>query len=205
MKLYTVFLLAIFSTLSACASLFPGNTDEPETFIMKLTYYWTVSPEDPDVDMMTPTVNVLDCGGNVIAEAPQSLVDKISLEGSGFLPEPDGRLINLGDSPSTHFCFMVVDTTEAPWGLDSQGNALVPFYSVAVDPAVIPLGSRVYIAAFDGLDLPNGEVHDGYFLATDTSHSFDGLHIDVFAAKYGWYETVDEALERENVEVRLAP
>jgi 3D (Asp-Asp-Asp) domain-containing protein len=49
------------------------------------------------------------------------------------------------------------------------------FYrSIAVDPGVIPLGSRVYIPAY---------AHDGYggwFIAQDTGGAINGRHVDVY-------------------------
>ncbi len=49
------------------------------------------------------------------------------------------------------------------------------FYkSIAVDPSVIPLGSRVYIPAYkhDG--------HGGWFIAQDTGGAINGRHVDVY-------------------------
>ena len=46
--------------------------------------------------------------------------------------------------------------------------------SIAVDPGVIPLGSRVYVPAYR---------HDGYggwFIARDTGGAITGHHIDVY-------------------------
>jgi 3D (Asp-Asp-Asp) domain-containing protein len=48
------------------------------------------------------------------------------------------------------------------------------YQSIAVDPAVIPLGSRVYIPAYahDG--------HGGWFVAQDTGGAIIGHHVDVY-------------------------
>lgn len=49
------------------------------------------------------------------------------------------------------------------------------FYrSIAVDPAVIPLGSRVYIPAYrrDG--------YGGWFIAQDTGGAINGRHVDIY-------------------------
>jgi 3D (Asp-Asp-Asp) domain-containing protein len=48
------------------------------------------------------------------------------------------------------------------------------YQSIAVDPNVIPLGSRVYVPAYrhDG--------HGGWFTAKDTGGAISGRHIDVF-------------------------
>ena len=48
------------------------------------------------------------------------------------------------------------------------------YQSIAVDPGVIPLGSRVYIPAYK---------HDGYggwFIAQDTGGAISGDHVDVY-------------------------
>jgi 3D (Asp-Asp-Asp) domain-containing protein len=54
--------------------------------------------------------------------------------------------------------------------------ALKYYQSIAVDPSVIPLGSRVYIPAYrhDG--------HGGWFTAQDTGGAILGRHVDVFRA-----------------------
>jgi 3D (Asp-Asp-Asp) domain-containing protein len=48
------------------------------------------------------------------------------------------------------------------------------YQSIAVDPRVIPLGSRVYIPAYrhDG--------HGGWFIAQDTGGAINGHHVDIY-------------------------
>src|SRR5438105_1737094 len=48
------------------------------------------------------------------------------------------------------------------------------YQSLAVDPNVIPLGSRVYVPAYrrDG--------HGGWFIAQDTGGAITGQHVDVY-------------------------
>jgi 3D (Asp-Asp-Asp) domain-containing protein len=48
-----------------------------------------------------------------------------------------------------------------------------PWRSVAVDPAVIPLGSRVYIPAYR-------TINGGWFRAEDVGGAIQGLHVDVY-------------------------
>jgi 3D (Asp-Asp-Asp) domain-containing protein len=48
------------------------------------------------------------------------------------------------------------------------------YQSIAVDPKVIPLGSRVYIPAY------RGDGHGGWFVAQDTGGAIIGRHIDVY-------------------------
>jgi 3D (Asp-Asp-Asp) domain-containing protein len=54
------------------------------------------------------------------------------------------------------------------------GSPIGSYRSIAVDPSVIALGSRVYIPAYK---------HDGYggwFVAQDTGGAISGNHIDVY-------------------------
>jgi hypothetical protein len=46
--------------------------------------------------------------------------------------------------------------------------------SIAVDPGVIPLGSRVYVPAY------RNDGHGGWFVAQDTGGAINGRHIDVY-------------------------
>lgn len=71
-----------------------------------------------------------------------------------------------------------------PFGDGVRNYILVPFRTIAVDPAVIPYGSVIYIAEASGLPfaLSDGSQrrHDGYFFAGDTGGLINGNHIDVF-------------------------
>jgi len=53
--------------------------------------------------------------------------------------------------------------------------------TAAVDTAVIPLGTPLYIPAFVGLRRPDGSAHDGCFLAEDRGLHVSGQQIDLFA------------------------
>ena len=48
------------------------------------------------------------------------------------------------------------------------------YQSIAVDPGVIPLGSRVYVPAY------RDDGHGGWFVAQDTGGAINGRHIDVY-------------------------
>jgi 3D (Asp-Asp-Asp) domain-containing protein len=45
---------------------------------------------------------------------------------------------------------------------------------------VVPPGTRVYIKEYDGLRLPDGTTHDGWFVVNDTGGAIFGAHFDVF-------------------------
>lgn len=71
-----------------------------------------------------------------------------------------------------------------PYGDGVRNFILVPFRTIAVDPAVIPYGTVIYIEDARGLLFPVGDGqelrHDGYFFAGDTGGLIHDNHIDVF-------------------------
>ena len=70
-----------------------------------------------------------------------------------------------------------------PLGCGVRNHPLVPFRTIAVDPAVIPLESVVYVPELRGRAFRyNGQdfVHDGYLFAGDRGGAIRGKHIDVF-------------------------
>lgn len=82
----------------------------------------------------------------------------------------------------TRFC--KIDPADGPLGCGAEERPLRAFRSVTVDPATIPLGTTLYIAAARGKTFvdQNGDqrVHDGYFFAADAGGAVSGAQIDVF-------------------------
>jgi hypothetical protein len=70
------------------------------------------------------------------------------------------------------------------------------FYkSIAVDPGLIPLGSRVYVAAY------RGTAGGGWFRAQDTGGAIDGRHIDVYRSPPATPEDGAGTLEDQRIYV----
>ena len=65
-------------------------------------------------------------------------------------------------------------------GNDSLGCRPVAMRTVAVDPRVIPRRTKLFIRETVGMRLSNGEVHDGYWYASDTGGAIKGQKIDLF-------------------------
>lgn len=65
-------------------------------------------------------------------------------------------------------------------GNDSLGCRPIPMRTVAVDPRVIPRRTKLFIRETVGLRLDNGEVHDGYWYASDTGGAIKGAKIDLY-------------------------
>lgn len=201
---FILILILLFVTCLGCNGGDSGNPTNGDSQGDSLgsftwTYYWIVYEDDYDGPQDTPVYDISD--GNVIANARSDFVDAVSIEGTGYLL--DGRMINLyGSCAYASKCFFLVDMVEFPYGVGSNDNALVPFRSVSTDPNVVSYGTKLYIPALVGIEMPgdSGFIHDGCVIAADTGVS--GSHLDFFAEKRSYYEIIDSTMnEAESVEV----
>ena len=64
--------------------------------------------------------------------------------------------------------------------LDSLGCRVIPMRTIAVDKAVIPRRTVVFIKETVGLKMPDGRDHDGYWYATDIGSAIKGKRIDLY-------------------------
>jgi 3D (Asp-Asp-Asp) domain-containing protein len=156
--------------------------------IFDLTYYWVTYEGDFDPPANT---DIGTCDGQTIATVPAAYASALGLEGSGKLL--DERIVNIGGCGcgGGYDCFAVLDPLQFPWGQGSQGNALVPYLSIATDTAVLPFGTSLYAPELDGLPLPEGGTHDGCLRAADVGGGINGMHFDWFVGLKRNYQTLD--------------
>ncbi len=128
---------------------------------------------------------ILDVYGRTVARVSQEFKRKADLEGSARLS--DGRVINFAGRAPDGIRYRVV--YGADYGLGAanadyisrvEPYKLIPYRSVAVDREQIALGSVLYIPGAEGIPLPGGEEHDGYFLAHDVGGAITSRRIDLF-------------------------
>jgi 3D (Asp-Asp-Asp) domain-containing protein len=164
------------------------------------TFYWmefeSDYPGEPDTEL-----DLASC--TPLGHVPAAFAERVCVEGSGRLA--DGRLLNLtGECACGHLCqetgsrvcFFAEDGADAPWGYGSDGNPLVPLRSLAVDEALIPHGSLIYIPEWDGVSIPasngiGGFVHDGCFRADDIGYGIDGRHYDLYTGTAAMWSVLE--------------
>ena len=162
----------------------------------ELTYYWVTAESDFTGKATEP---IYDDRCTVLATVRPDFARSLRLEGTGRLA--DGRVLNTDGAcacPSSR-CFAEVDADHA-WGYGVQDRALVPYRSVAVDRAVVPYGTKLWVAELDGVAMPGdppwgGFVHDGCVIAADTGGSIDGAQLDWFVGLRASYRTLDATLD----------
>ncbi|OGR02655.1 MAG: hypothetical protein A2284_16515 [Deltaproteobacteria bacterium RIFOXYA12_FULL_61_11] len=142
-----------------------------------------------EADFEDETTQAYDKAGLSLGWFPAGFLDDLCLQGSGMTAE--GVVMSLswsgcsGTTFSSHWCtnrcFSELDPQAYPYGSGASGESPIPFRGVAVDRAVIPMHTRLYIPLWDGYVLPNGATHDGCFAAKDTGGAIKGQRIDIHA------------------------
>lgn len=165
----------------------------------RMTYY-LVAEESEHPGKRATTIYGEDC--KALARVTKGFAKELALEGTGRLN--DGRLLNWsGRCQKGRPKYRVLDASR-PWGLGVGDLALVPFRSIATDPAVVPTGTRVYVAELDGVTMPGaapwgGFVHDGCVEAVDVGEGIRGKHVDFFSGTRAAYHTLDGALRLRTI------
>jgi len=127
-----------------------------------------------------------------LARVSAAFSDAVCVEGSGRLA--DGTVLSFARSCSCGrrcptggtVCYERLSGAAYPWGRGAGGRALQPLRSLAVDPTLLSLGSTLYLADWDGFQIPpvgqlGGFVHDGCFRADDVGGWVEGDHVDLFS------------------------
>jgi 3D (Asp-Asp-Asp) domain-containing protein len=147
-------------------------------------------------------VSLFDARCRTIARVPTAFHDTLCVQGSGSLAT--GVTVSFArrncscarTCPRTdqQICFDRLDPDRFPWGRGSAGTAIEPLYSVAVDVAVIPLGTTLFIPEYVGMprELEGSATHDGCFVAEDRGIHVRGQHVDIFTGDVALTRLWDE-------------
>jgi 3D (Asp-Asp-Asp) domain-containing protein len=150
------------------------------------TYY--DFPTEADYGGESVALRDAKCGA--IAQVPRPFHDAVCVQGSGILKT--GRTVSFAKRdcdcaeicPKTgqKICFEALDPLKFPWGRGALGSAITPFMTIAVDDAIVPMGTPVFIPELVGMPTePNGGgKHDGCFIAQDRGLRVKGQHVDIF-------------------------
>jgi len=135
----------------------------------KVTYYWVV--EEADYPQSKSNALYL-ADGSLLGRFSSAFVKAFRTESAAELK--DGRRISYLKRRGRA---QVVDEF-----LGYGGHTLVELKSIAVDPRVIPLGSRVYIPQAASV-VVDGKPQSGVYYAHDIGSAVKGKHIDVFVGR----------------------
>lgn len=218
-SLYTVLALISFFSLTSC-----GKSDEAKTYKKNLKPLVYGEPSFKGdlrdlgaIGILTPTiyykpyfdledyacgsadlVEMKDPRGNTLLVLCASVYRSCLIQGSCWI-ENDGdvRSFNYHSKIENVHRFVEVDQSRCKTGLGARGHCLTPFHAVAADSRYHPIGQVIFVPKVQGLRLPNGEYHSGYFVVLDRGGNISG------EGRFDFYTGQYSLTHEENVFVRL--
>lgn len=77
--------------------------------------------------------------------------------------------------------FIKVNLEQCPFGYGVRSICLDPYFSVAADLNYYKPGDVIFVPRIIGVELPNGEIHNGFLIVRDSGDGVDGArHFDFF-------------------------
>lgn len=118
--------------------------------------------------------------GQVLARMCKMQIENCAMQGSCYYYSK-GKLTlfayhkPLKGEKFNYFPFIVNTlASKCPSGMGPRNTCLDPYRSVAADPAFHKQGDVVYVPDLCGVELPNGETHDGFLIVRDTGDRIKG-------------------------------
>jgi len=121
-------------------------------------YALTVEEEAPAAQKTVPLLNA---SGDTLAHVTPKFAATLLEQKQGKLA--DGRVVMQDEQEPSRYVLL----EQAPFGVTSLGFKRIPYRTVAVNPQRILPGKVLFIPKAYGVVLPNGEIHDGFFLVQD--------------------------------------
>lgn len=103
--------------------------------------------------------------------------DRCRLEGSCDVIE-NGKVTPIGfvRQVGSQDHWRIYDRRRCPYGSGAQNTCLDPFRSVAADMNFWKIGDVIHVPIVEGIELPDGTIHDGFFIVRDTGSAINGPH-----------------------------
>lgn len=167
----------------------PADTGGPPDAISLGLYRNTYYDFPAESEYQGPNVPLMNASCKKLADVPRPFFEAVCVQGSGTLSagftvsfaRRDCGCAEICPRTGQKLCFDALDAREFPWGRGATGKAITPLRTIAVDTSIIPLGTILYIAEFDGVSRsPSGPPHDGCFVAEDRGMKVVGEHVDIF-------------------------
>jgi 3D (Asp-Asp-Asp) domain-containing protein len=143
-----------------------------------------------EADHKGPPVALKSSECQTIKDVPKGFYQALCVQGSGTLAggqtvsfaKRDCACAAVCEKTNQKICFDALDPKQFPYGRGATGGPITPLFTVAVDSAVIPLGTTIYIPELEGMprDSESSGLHDGCFIAQDRGLRVQGKHVDVF-------------------------
>ncbi|UYL07770.1 3D domain-containing protein [Bdellovibrio sp. SKB1291214] len=169
----------------------PASKDVQGTSSLKPTvYFFPVFDEDKKTCSDSEKVTLHGQGGKALIRVCKKNSLACGLQGSCTIKQKGKiRMLNILARIKGQNRYFEINREECKYGYGVSSVCLDPFHTLAADLSVYKLGEVIYIPSVIGLILPDGSLHDGYFIIRDKGAGINGRgRFDFYSGFVPWYE-----------------
>ena len=171
-------------------------TTEEKKHLATTTLYYVEQFSEADVNNCAETdkKNLLTRKNQLLVRVCKKVFDSCLMEGTCLVSIKNKiAMLNVDGLLNGIRRFRDITGNECKYGRGASSDSkkmyksmcVDPFYSVAADLKIYNLGDVIYLPAVRGVVLPNGEIHDGYFIVRDAGGGIEGEgRFDFFTGLY---------------------
>lgn len=142
----------------------------------------------------TEETKLMTLKGETIAVVCTRFYRFLLMEGTGILKNRgNGEIrVNYGGKVNGQIRYHVLGRCTLGEGV-RKDLCLLPYHTIAADNKVHKIGDIIYVPKAEGLKLPDGSIHNGYFIVRDTGGAFNGVgaqRVDLFTGMDPDYDNV---------------
>lgn len=187
--LITHFIVCSYSIVANAQTdpLIPNYMQEFPGTLKPTVYYFPVLDEDNKTCADVEKTPLYGPEGEVLLNVCPETEDACRLQGScGVIQNGKMQSLNyLGTYDGQERYFLIEN--KCSYGFGVSNICLDPFYTVAADLTIYKPGQVVFIPAVVGLEMPDGSLHNGYFVVRDQGRKVKGVgRFDFFSGRYSW-------------------
>lgn len=144
--------------------------------------------------------------GKVLAKICAEQYQECMYKGACVLESKSGQKLGLSyekyDEIKNQSYFTKIDLEKCPYGYGKgrvsakvAGVAcLLPYFSASADPLKYKLGDVIFVQDLVGLNLPTGQVHDGFVVITDHATGY----IDTGSRNFSFFTGFEDSKDKNN-------
>lgn len=157
----------------------PLSLEESKKLITPTVYYIPVY--DQTTLACADRKSIRDTKGITIATVCKNVFDSCVMQGTCQIRQgAESTLVNVSSVVQSERRFSVLKSNVCKFGTGSTKGqntkpiCLDPYYSVAADLSLYAVGTVIYIPSVVGTAMPDGTLHDGYFVVRDSGSAIKG-------------------------------
>lgn len=158
----------------------PLSLEESKKLITPTVYYIPVY--DQSSLSCADKKPMRDNKGKTIATVCKNVFDSCLMQGTCQIRQgSEATLVNVASVIQNERRFAILKNSVCAFGTgstkgqSSKVTCLDPYYSVAADLSIYSVGDVIYVPSVVGMAMPDGSIHDGYFIVRDSGSAIRGF------------------------------